>query len=401
MDEHPPNFLQVSFLPWVELSGSLTVDLLNFWPFPAEADLRINDQNIRNHLTKYFRCYVDHEGYPVKTLAVCSHSNTDFRVLSEPENQHLRRAVDALLFANIAPQTKVAVCSKNPTMSPASSNVFELITQNFQPGSDEIAVRAGSVLSGGWKIGRIVFPKPWETGGMLGTPDSKLLQGLGKCLSPQFSGDVRERIFRGLEWFRMAHMEGNEVSAFSKIVMMATAFEIFLQFPREGKRRHFVNFMETRIASSEFNKDVRTSENRNSFNLSLAGCWGWDFYELRSRMIHGDQVADEELRYRNWLTHLIVADLVFLECVKRELFEQQCIGDDIRKCANEWDDAFPENQTDTSTEQLARWFLGFDDVHKALGWLQGNLRANTSLNYKCLALRHISCGRVPLGRRNG
>jgi hypothetical protein len=206
---------------------------------------------------------------------------------------------------------------------------------------------------------------------MLGTPDSNLLQGLGKCLSPQFSGDVRERIFRSLEWFRMAHMEGNEVSAFSKIVMMATAFEIFLQFPREGKRRHFVNFMEIRIASSKFNKDVRTSENRKSFNLSLAGCWAWDFYELRSRIIHGDQVADEELRYRNWLTHLIVADLVFLECVKRELFEQQCIGDDIRKCANEWDDAFPENQTDTSTEQLARWFLGFDDVHKALGWLQG------------------------------
>lgn len=370
MSLQPNSFLQVSFLPWLELSTSLTLGPVTFWPFPAEAGLRINDQNTRNHLAKYFRCYVGHEGHPVKTLAVCSHGNTDFRVLNEPENQQLRRAVDALLFSDIAPQSKVAVCTNNPTMGPASSNVFELTTQNFRPGSDDIAVRAGSVLSGGWKIGHIVFPKPWETGGMLGSPDSKLLQGLGKCLSPQFSSDARERIFRSLEWFRMAHMEGNKVSAFSKIVMMATAFEIFLQFPRVGKRQHFVNFMESRIASTEFKKDVRTNENGKSFNLSLAGCWAWDFYELRSRIVHGDQVANEELQYRDWLTHLIVADLVFLESIKRELFEQQCIGDDVRDCAKEWDNAFPDNRPDASTEQLARWFFGFDDVHKALGWMQ-------------------------------
>jgi len=260
MKQHPNNFLQVSFLPWIEVSTPLTVGSVNFWPFPAEAKLRIKDQKIRNHLAKCFRSYVDYEGHPLQTLAVCSYGNIDFHILSTQEKQDLRRTVDALLFAHIVPQTKAAVCANNSTMGPASSNVFELMTQNFQLDSDDIAVRAGSVLSGGWKIGNIVFLKPWATGGMLGTPDSGLLEGLGKCLSPHFSGDIRERLFRSLEWFRMAHIDGDEVSTLSKMAMMETAFEILLQFPRIGKRRHFVNFIETRIASSEFNKDVRTNK---------------------------------------------------------------------------------------------------------------------------------------------
>jgi len=359
--------LEVSFLPWAEINQPLSVGPVRFWRFATQADREIQDNRIRDHLTRYFRCYVNHDGEPVDTVTVCSHGHSDFRGLSDQEHRDLRRAVDAVIFATIAPQNKVAVCADNRTMGPPSSNVFELLTQGFLPGSDDIAIRAGSTQHGGWKIGQIVFPKPWEVGGPFGISEKELLEGLGKCFHIDFPADIRERIFRSLEWFRLAHVEGGGTSWLSKVVMMTTAFEILLQFPRERKRQHFVRFMEDHIASSSFLKDTRTN-GRKTYKLALVACWAWDFYEVRSRIVHGDLVPTSQSAYRGWVTHLIVADLVFWECLTRELFNQQCIGDIVRACAEEIEKLLTSSD-ETSSDQLLGTFLGYDEVHKALGWI--------------------------------
>ncbi|MEW6620728.1 MAG: hypothetical protein AB1422_15570 [bacterium] len=363
---------QISFLPWAGLKGEIKIGPITFWSFNLHAKDKIPDQEMLNHLTKYFGCYIDHQGRPVDTITICSHGNIDFRCLTNDQCTDLRSAVDILIFCTIAPQIKRAVCANNRTIGPPSAEVFQLVTQNFKPGNDHIAVRSGSLLSAGWKIGEISFPEPWSTGGSFGTPDTELIDGFNKVFAPLFAQDMRERLFRSLEWFRLAHVESDEVSLLSKVVMMATAFEILLQFPKEGKRRHFVNYMENNIASDSFNKDNRITDRGKTFSLSLAGCWAWDFYELRSTIVHGDHINSEQLKYetrdKNWLTHLIVADLVFWECIKRELFNQKCIGDNVRECAKEFDKAFPNEPEGTSEEPLARWFLGFSDMHSALGW---------------------------------
>jgi hypothetical protein len=252
------------------------------------------------------------------------------------------------------------------------------VTQNFRPASDNLAVQAGSLLRGGWKIGEITFPKPWATGGALWNFEEKVIKGFDKCFSAEFSADVREHLFRSLEWFRMAHVEGGQVSELSKVVMMSTGFEILLQLPREGKRKQFVDYMEKHIASSCFHKDNRTTDMGKSFTLSLVGCWAWDFYELRSRIVHGDLIPSNDLIYRDWITHLIVADLVFLECVKREFFEHKCIGNNVRSHAKKLDKLFPNEPEGASIEPLARWFLGFNNVHRALGWIPEKRVSNSS-----------------------
>lgn len=364
---------QISFLPWAGLKEEIKIGLIIFWPFDSQGSKnRIQNQQMLNHLTKYFRCYIDHQGKPVDTITICSHGSINFQTLTTEEYSDLRSAVDILIFSTIAPQTKNAMCANNRSMGPPSVEVFQLITQNFNPEDDYIAVRAGSVLSGGWKIGEISFPKPWSTGGSFGTPDRELIEGFNKVFDSTFSRDIRERLFRSLEWFRLAHVENDEVSPLSKIVMMTTAFEILLQFPREGKRRYFVDYMEKNIASDTFNKGSRTTDKGKTFQLSLAGCWAWDFYDLRSHIVHGDHVNPDQLKYetshRDWLTHLIVADLVFWECIKRELFNQKCIGDNVRECAKKFDILFPNEPEGISENPLANWFLGFSDMHRALGW---------------------------------
>jgi len=66
--------------------------------------------------------------------------------------------------------------------------------------------------------------------------------------------------------------------------MMATAFE----FPRNEKRKHFVEHMERENRTPEFRTDTRTDNSGKTHTLSLVGCWAWDFYELRSRIVHGE-----------------------------------------------------------------------------------------------------------------
>lgn len=297
--------------------------------------------------------------------------------LTKAECQELINTVDILIFATIAPQAVRAVCANNDSWGPPSADVFELVTQSFRVGSREIAVQAGSCLSTGDEIGEITFPKPWATGGMFGSPDEELVKGLGKCFSPQFPKDVTERIFRSLEWFRLAHIEGGQVSVLSKLVMMATAFEVLLQFPTKEKRKYFVEYTKSHIASDEFLRDNRSTKEDKVLNFDLAGCWVWDFYNLRSRIVHGDSVSPDDLIYRDWITHLIVADLVYCECLKRKLFIHNCIGNSVYSCAKEFDKVLSDQPQGTSVELLTRSLLGFNSVHRALGWIDKKKQKNS------------------------
>lgn len=365
---------QVSFLPWAGIENEFQIGPIKFTPL-NKAYKKIKDSSIKEHLTKIFKSYVDHQGRPVETILLCSYSDMDFHYLTEEESKELMNAVDILVFCIIAPAIKRAVCANNRSMGPPSTEIFQVINQNFQLGINHITVQAGSSISGGWEIGEVTFPKPWATGGSFGTPDKELIQGFCKVFDSSFSEDVRERVFRSLEWFRMSHVENPEVSMFSKIVMMATAFEILLQVPNtSNKKKWIAEKIEEQILDSDFIEETRTNNRGNDYNYSKAAWWSWDFYELRNSIVHGDYVNPELILCYTpdieWLTHLIVADLVFWECIKRELFNNRCIGDNIYYSVKKLDKAFPEESKGTSIEPLARLFLGFDDVHRALGWIK-------------------------------
>jgi hypothetical protein len=360
---------QISFMPWADLKKSVTLGPVTFWPYRSEAASRINDPKLRSYLDRYFESYVDNNGQSVDTITVCSYENTNFRELKEEEFKDLRSCSDAIIFSVIAPQAQNAVCANINSIGPPSSDAFTLITQNFQMDNDYVHVRAGSRLSAGWKVGEVTFPRPWSMGGSLGIPDKKIVKALGKCVSLVFPQELKERLFRSLEWFRLAHTESEQISELSKIVMMATGFEILLNFPNYGKSKYFTGYVEDNISSAKFARGTRVNHKGKSFDMSLASCWAWDFYNLRSKIVHGDSVSYQDLIFRDWITHLIVSDLVFLECTKRELFRNKCIGDDVYLYADKIAKSSEEHERNAVVESLARGVLGFDDVHRALGWV--------------------------------
>jgi hypothetical protein len=292
-------------MPWAGLKKSVTLGPVTFWPYRSEAESHINDPKLRSFLDRYFESYVDNKGQSVDTISVCSYENINFFKLKDVEFKDLRSCSDAIIFSVIAPQAKNAVCANNNSFGPPSSDAFQLITQSFQVDNDYVHVRAGSLLSAGWKIGEVTFSRPWSMGGSSGIPDREIVEGLGKCFSLGFPRELKERLFRSLEWFRLAHTESEQISELSKIVMMATGFEILLEFPRNGKRRYFTDYVEDNISSDKFTRGTRTDHRGKGFDMSLASCWAWDFYNLRSKIVHGDSVPNQGLIFRDWITHLI------------------------------------------------------------------------------------------------
>ena len=382
--------LQIYFLPWAGFRKNIKLGPIIFWPYYSEANQKINNPEIKTYLDKYFKSYVnvDNQGKPVDTITVCSHGDVNFRSLNDLEYRDLRNAVNILIFAAITPQVKIAVCENNRSWGPPSANVFELATQSFRPEDSNISVQRHSHLSRGYKIGEIVFPKPWEMGGAIWSFKEELIEGFGKCFSAEFPEDLRESLFRSLEWFRMAHIEDSQVSVLSKIVIMAVAFEILLQVPNVSNKKQWIaNELEKRISNLNFLKETRKDRKGNDHTYSKIGWWGWDFYKIRNNIVHGDIIKSEILHYyapnREWLTHLIVADLIFWECVKRELFNHKCIGDNIYSLAKECNKilgkAFPEEPQSTYIKQLSRWILGFNEIHKALGWILKKRAPNSNL----------------------
>jgi len=362
---------QIWFMPWADIESEIKIGNITFWPFREDTKGRIKDQRILKYLENYFQSYVDLNGKPVKTIAVCTHGLCDFRTLNETEIREMCDAHNARVFSKIAPSIKNGVIGKNKrSMGPPSSDCYNLLTQNFDPASDNFALRCGSITYGGYKIGELTFVKPPFCGGNFPAINDNLLSALDRLALSSDSDLIalRERMFRSMEWFRLAHSEYANVSILSKIVMMCTAFEIILQVPNKSNKKSWIaNKLDELCKTKKMSAQCRELGGKIVNHTKLAW-WAYDFYDIRNAVVHGDQIDEERLKFKesqcgSWLNQLIVADLVYWECVIRLLFQKQLIYDTPQGHVESQN---VDNNDEIANEVIMR--LEFDRVHKALGW---------------------------------
>ena len=366
--------MMVQFLPWADLKRDLNVGPITFWPFTAANRAKIADPAIRDHLERYLATYVDQRGTAVKTVAVANTGQLDFRDLSLQEQKQVRAACDVLIFSVIYPQTASGVQAKNGTMGPPSADRYQLMTQCFTPGKDDIAIVAGTLMSSGWKIGEVKFPKPWCMGGPFSSPDKDFLDGFSRILDLGFDTSVRGRLVRSLEWFRLAHTEVDEVSPFSKVVMMATAFEILLDVPNVSRKADWIAERVGQLCGSpDSTNDTRKVYGKDVTRPKVAW-WAWDFYKLRNSVVHGDDVQPEQLLFSvsdadlKWLTQLIVADLLFGELIIWKLEEQRCLGNEADEFVAAINAIATDDSEGLSREAGVRFVRDLNALHRALEW---------------------------------
>jgi hypothetical protein len=310
---------QISLLPWLEIT-EIGIGNVIFWKYDPSL---IDDSDIRTYLDQYTNCYVDKHLKPLKSVTIASFKDkNNFEVLTEEEYGELSFARDTLCFLCIAEQTRIGLESNNVSIGPPSADIFEMFSQNFIPGTDDIAVKAGSQTSEGWKLHKIHFQEPWSTGGFFKNINKHVYTAINQLLLDNKYPELANRLLRSFELFRLAHIENGTVSQFYKIVMMSTAFEIIFDIPNIPNKSGYIADEIDKTIAQGFKTEGRKSNKNQDESRSKAGWWGWDFYKLRNSVVHGSGISITDLIYIDWITQLIVADVVFYAYVAHLLFKE-------------------------------------------------------------------------------
>ena len=361
--------IAIAYMPWADIREELAVGPVSFWPFYKKAEEKIPDRQVRIDLSHFFETFVDNVGKPVRSVVACSCGEIGFRRFTCQEWAAIEAAVDCLVFAVIATGTKNGVCADNKSMAPPSADRFDLCCRWVWPIQNGIVVKTENSTNT-WTHGEYRITQPASVGGLLSGNYKSLLQGLSQVFGNGFPQEIRQRILRCLEWFRYAHTESTAVSWLHKVVMMVTAFEILLQFPDRGQIVYFSQQVNERLRLPESFLAKRTDEKGKDYEACLAAWWARDFYRLRSRIVHGDSVEAEDLKYKDWITHLIVADLVLRELVMRILYQYGCIVEKLRRRIAEIASRSSDSAEVLEAALLPGMFgLNIEDVHRALGWM--------------------------------
>ena len=354
MSKEDKRKIAVALLPWANLKQDIQVGPVTFWPWDPS---KIQDEEIKNQLERFFKIFVDHHGNPVDTITICSHGKPDFHLLEEKEFYELLwPAINILTFSAICSGVKRCVCTNNK-MAPPTTEHYDFFGPKFEIPNDRCVVVIARNSFNFENIDKVRISKPWCVPNSWGADyDIDLLKAFGKIFDESFPLEVRERIFRSLEWFRLAHTEANNVSEASKLVMRSTAFEILLDFREQPKSVYFANQIENKLKKDKSISETRTHKDKQ-YTYTKAACWAYDFYQLRSKIVHGEQFKPKDGIYKGDINHNTVADLVLEELIVRELFENDCFGEE----ATEFDRNFNE---------FLRWRTMKDDYHKVLGWIK-------------------------------
>jgi hypothetical protein len=310
---------QFSLLPYFPaLSTDLTVNRVHFFNFAAFKDTYIDSVLLRSRIGEYCALYVDESLEPLlsPTVAVID-SDYSFVPLNDPLLTDLQKYSLALLTCSIGDEQEIAMCV---------SEQFTLLTQNFTLTEDAIAYPTGSFYRvTNWRslsTTRLVRPAyvPNET--ILYRFEKKLMEGLANMIDLHDPTD--ERVFKALTWVRYAFLNADGNSYESRVVMMATAFEIFFDLPRNGKEEEFAGRLESLLQVDKMGHSmIRKPNARGVMKTStMYGWWARDFYSLRSRIVHEGVVSKNDLVNAKGAQHLLLALKILKFCLYR-LLEQR------------------------------------------------------------------------------
>ena len=364
MTKEEKRVIAIGILPWAGLKEDTRVGPVTFWSWDST---RVQDEDVKKQLERFFKIFVDHYGKAVSTITVCSHGEPNFRIFEEKEYKELQAAINILVFSAICPAVKQGVCSSNYRIAPPTAERYDFFGQKFNMPNDPLVVVGTRSSTHFEDIDKVHISTPWGVSGPWGTtPDKELLSAFDKLFDEDILAEMRQRLFRSLEWFRLAHTDANNVSEASRLVMMCTAFEILLNFPDNKKSVYFAKQVENRLKRSNSITEMRKHKD-SQYTYIEAAWWAYDFYQLRNKIVHGGEFKPEDGRYKDRISYNIVADLVFWELIVKELTDNNCLGERARKLS---DELKPQEESKQDFEELVFSLLkGFGDYHEALDWV--------------------------------
>ncbi len=380
--------LQVILLPWLRLKGKVSVGKVAFWPYSLlKKESKLN-RDVFAFLDRYVECYRQSTGEKIDDVTICTHGKSRFRRLPEEKRDDILGAVNALAFTSISTNAFWAMSGSGFHWGAAFSDPFQTFGHNLPLGTNEIGVmypNFSAVLD--MKSARFYMPP--EAEGSVVCLEDELIGGLGRLLETEPDSDLARRINLSAEWFRMANTQMGGISLQAQLVMLATALETLLELPKgeKWKRLRIAAQLDQRIADhcnekiwNGFRKQRRKPrefQGLGDCDRSLLGWWGYDFYELRNRIVHGDKLGDDELCVVDdsgkKVSQCLVAAVVLRHLVVAELFKAELLGLTARQMARKQVKAIQPSNAKQTFNELAwdnlHFLCGLYRPYQRLGWL--------------------------------
>jgi len=146
--------------------------------------------------------------------------------------------------------------------------------------------------------------------------EPKLLSAMQSFWNNRSRDNDSPAMLRSLQWFYEAYRNSENVSHYTRILLMAAAFETLLGYEN---RKKFVEMIDNILGSPADQQTETISSDKKSYCVTPKQKWADTFYNLRSDIIHGNKVPIQDLLYRNGERHFDIATLFFKECFKRKL----------------------------------------------------------------------------------
>lgn len=317
------NFAQIAFMPYASVKESFSIGNYEVWAYYKEAERRIKNQNVIQHLNQIFSIYFERKydkekgGYdkPLEEIFIISPHNFQFGVSKFSDDQ----IEDIRTISHI-----IAFCAINESFSSSLSDEFKLYIQNFQVGSDGIAIWR-TIFK---KLEMVKFMKPYYLNiPLIKFEKNELCDALGKSLQFKNRKGIK-KIFRALELFYYTTAHGEMLTDEHRLLSLVMCFEVLLDFG--GKKLNFANKIE-KIFGEYYPKETHPiKENNKDVNKSLSktAWWAFDLYKLRNDIIHGNEISWEIKKYGDILKRIEFGRILLRKLIKKTLIKESLFQPD-------------------------------------------------------------------------
>lgn len=287
--------------------------LFRLWNWYQYKDKYAKDKGALPLLNQYFSIYKKKGSELEERIAIIEYEHAD--PLSTELSKEIGRFANAAMFSYLV---AIPLTSNDGFFASSSDNFIafrhafdSLLSVSLTFGSYVRTEQAGS-------LDYLIFMTPQHVPDQsYGVGDHRILRQMVQ-LCEKDDLDT-ERLFRSLPWVGFAFSNAPGHLYESRIVAMTTAFEILLDMPEENKTHEFSERIRALLIPNKLPLSTRTrltkAGNTKSETDDAVGWWCREFYGLRSKIVHGDQLQPTDYK-TNDAENLRIALHLFRECVE-------------------------------------------------------------------------------------
>lgn len=324
----------IFYLPYARLDEPVSVGKVCFRPL-SQALPQVEDKELSRQVVEAlsinYDTFLADERAPIDQMAVACAPDPIHYPEEEYIPEWLARACSILAFCCICRMTiRPYAKLERPAFPPPW-----VTADNFDPVGQRLGGEGGwATLSGGslfpvksmWKVDelRIVRPVFVNTQHVGLEYDEGLLQALVTCEKfargqrSQKRPGTHERVMRAIQVFHLAYRNIDRFDPGLRVVLLAYGFETLwpLGSPKKGALMHKI---QTYLGSPDDKPTETVWLEKMEFRATLLQKWAYDFYELRSDIVHGDFVDEQRYIYADDWHQLHLGATLLAHAIKASL----------------------------------------------------------------------------------